>query len=57
MFELMQTHKSEENIDLSWEINQVRFDYKDLLLTWLLWFNSNDPANLVDELTEYRKIH
>jgi hypothetical protein len=57
MSEFIEKQKTKEIMDLSWDIKQVRFNYKDLLLTWLLWINLDDPGKLVVELTAYRKIH
>jgi hypothetical protein len=57
MLERVKWKNTKEIMDLSWDVKEVRFDYKDLLLAWLLWFNLDDPGELVENLTNYRKIH
>ena len=57
MSESIKSKETVEVMDLSWYIKEARFNYKDLLLTWLLGVNLDDPGKLVDELTEYRKTH
>ena len=57
MWEVLKEWKYHEIMDLSWDIQKVRFNYKDIIWPWLLGLNSTTPGDLVDELIEYRKIH
>jgi len=57
MWEILKKWDSHNVMDFSWEVQELRFSYKDIILPWLLGLNTSNPGNLVDELTEYRKIH
>jgi len=47
--------KQHKIMDLSWDIQKVRINYKDLILAWLFWIDT-DPEKLVEMLDAYRKL-
>ncbi len=49
--------KDKERIDRSWDIEKLAINYRDIILSWLLWLNTDNPAKLVDDLIDYRKTH
>jgi hypothetical protein len=57
MSEILKWTNRKQVMDLSGDVYQLTVDYKKLLLSGIFWINSEDPAELVDELVKYRKIH
>ncbi len=57
MIENLKKSQTKKLIDLSGEVKEVTIDYNKLILSWLFWVNPNNPAELIDTLDAYRKVH